>query len=86
MTGTRRYDDHEVLLGHMADVLGVDLEEEIQSGRLPPEEKEAAVYSCMSCEAPEDCRPWLESHRERGAEAPPPYCRNRDRLEALRRG
>lgn len=86
MSGYRRYDDHEELLGRMADRLGVDLEEEIQSGRLPPEMMEVTVYRCMSCEAPEECRLWLDSCSGEVAQAPPPYCRNRDRLGAMRGG
>jgi hypothetical protein len=86
MSGYCRYDDHEALLGRMAGTLGVDLEGESQSGRLTPAEIEAAVYRCMSCEEPEECRLWLEGHRGQGAEAPPPYCRNRVWLRARRRG
>lgn len=86
MSICRRYDDHEDLFGRMADTLGVDLDLEVQSGRLPPDEMTAAVYRCMSCEAPEACRLWLGGREGQGGEAPPPYCRNRGRLEATRGG
>ncbi|MGC9368753.1 MAG: DUF6455 family protein [Paracoccaceae bacterium] len=86
MSSCRRFDGHEDLLGRMADALGVDLDLEVQSGRLPPDEMEITVYRCVSCEEPGACRQWLAERDGQGAEAPPPYCRNRDRLEAMRRG
>jgi len=84
MSVCRRYDDHEDLFGRMADTLGVDLDLEVQAGRLPPVEMTAGIYRCMSCEEPEACRLWLRGHEGQGAEAPPSYCRNQDRLEAMR--
>lgn len=84
MTGFRKYDDHEQLVERMADKLGVDMDEELQSGRVSPDELEGVVHRCMSCEDPDNCKAWLDSRDGQGADAPPPYCRNADTLETLR--
>lgn len=84
MAGFRKYDEHAKLLERMADKLGVDMDEEMQSGRVTPDDVEDTVYRCMSCENPENCTAWLDSRDGVQVEEPPQYCRNRAKLGALR--
>ncbi|MGI3184398.1 DUF6455 family protein [Nioella aestuarii] len=82
MPGRKTIEDHEKLMGRMADRLGVDLDEAELRGDLPPEQRSDMVLSCTNCTSPEECGKWLESHDK--AEDAPTYCRNGELLKALR--
>ena len=66
---------HAMLMGRMADVLGVDLQEASMRGRFDETENVHAMNRCAGCEGGADCPRWLEAHRG-GASRAPAYCRN----------
>lgn len=82
MPGRKTIEEHELLMGQMADRLGVDLDEAELRGDLPPEQRSDMVLSCTNCTSPEDCSKWLASHDT--AEDAPAYCRNGALLKDLR--
>ncbi len=82
MPGKKTLQEHERLMGHMADRLGVDLDEAEMRGDLRRGDREAMVLSCTNCISPEECQAWLE-RRDR-ADASPDYCRNGEALAGLR--
>ncbi|ARE42186.1 hypothetical protein RGUI_4045 [Rhodovulum sp. P5] len=83
MSGKTKYDEHAALVEKMAEVLGVDLTEEMMAGRWTPEDMQATVSRCLGCTEPSHCQGWLKDNAE-GARETPGYCRNKDLLEALR--
>jgi len=74
---------HEHLLGRMADVLGLDLDLEVDLTRLSRARVERAVKKCMQCPDPSGCEIWLEEHGA-GADEAPALCMNKTLLEHLR--
>lgn len=76
-TAHRAYQDH--LLARMADVLGLDLELEVDLDRLSRAGLEQAITRCEDCPDKDGCTAWLARHRS-GAETAPGVCRNRDFL------
>lgn len=85
MFGFEKMDEHARLVRRMADTLGVDLAEEMQAGRLPPEDLRNSVLRCVGCLEAGACRQFLELNAEDGAEEAPGFCRNKALLEAMRR-
>jgi len=78
-----KIDRHAGLVNRMADALDVDFAEELQRGRLMPQELRSAVFRCTNCSNPDSCEAWLEAHAD-GADDTPEYCRNRNLMAALR--
>lgn len=76
---------HEYLLARMADILGLDLNLEVDLTRLSRAQYERAVRRCAECPDPAGCEFWLEEHSA-GAEEAPHLCRNKRLLEHLRDG
>jgi hypothetical protein len=76
---------HTALISHMADTLGLDLEEQTMTGHLDPEELADAVLRCTACAEPDTCEQWL-AVRQGTVDAPPGYCRNTQLFEDLRNG
>ncbi|MDF1802980.1 DUF6455 family protein [Thalassovita sp.] len=74
---------HARLVDHMADALGVDIEEKVMAGLLDPEEVADAVLRCTACTNPDDCEHWLET-QDRPVKETPDYCRNAELLRELR--
>jgi hypothetical protein len=74
---------HEYLLGRMADVLGLDLDLEIDLTRLSRAQLERAIGRCTHCPDPGGCELWLEEHAA-GSEEAPALCKNKALLEHLR--
>lgn len=74
---------HEYLLGRMADVLGLDLDLEVDLTRLSRAQYERAVARCQDCADPDGCELWLEEHAA-GSEEAPQLCMNKKLLEHLR--
>jgi len=74
---------HEHLLGRMADVLGLDLDLEVDLTRLSRAQFERAITRCTECPDPGGCELWLEEHSA-GAEEAPQLCMNKKLLEHLR--
>lgn len=83
MAGFRKYDDHEQLVGRMAGKVGVDMDEELQSGRVTPDDLTDIVHRCMSCEDPENCKAWLDSRDGMVVGETPPYCVNQGKLTSM---
>jgi len=75
-----RIDRHSELFQRMAEASGTDLADAVAFGRLNPNELSGAVWSCLACSKPDECREWLDTH-ETGS--PPSYCRNRNLLTRL---
>lgn len=82
MSWMSRLNRHSMLVGRMADTLGVDLAEEMLRGNISAETWRTAVLSCTGCNNPDGCAAWLDAHSE-GADETPAYCRNKAQLEAL---
>jgi Family of unknown function (DUF6455) len=74
---------HEHLLGRMADVLGLDLNLEVDLTRLSRTQLARAVTRCTECPDPDGCELWLEEHSA-GADEAPQLCMNKKLLEHLR--
>ncbi len=68
----------------VARVMGLNLSEQMQRGRLRPEEYEVMVVACRGCALVEQCEKWLATQRDL-AKAPPPGCRISGPLTRLRR-
>lgn len=75
---------HQHLLDRMADVLGLDLELEIDLTRITRAQYERAILRCAECPDPGGCELWLEEHAG-GTEEAPQLCRNKTLLEHLRK-
>ncbi len=76
---------HEYLLGRMADILGLNLEVEVDLTRLSRAQLEQAVTRCTQCPDPGGCEMWMDEHTA-GSEETPSICRNKKLLEHLRQG
>lgn len=76
---------HQHLLDRMADVLGLDLEFEVDLTRITRAQLERAITRCTDCPDPAGCELWLEEHAA-GSDEAPQLCRNKTMLEHLRRG
>ena len=76
---------HEYLLGRMADVLGLDLDTEVDLTRLSRGQLDRAVTRCSHCPDTGGCELWLEEHAG-GAEEAPQLCANKRLLEHLKKG
>ncbi len=76
---------HEHLLGRMADVLGVDLDVDLDLARISRADLMRAITRCSDCPDPSGCELWLDEHAA-GADEAPALCRNKKMLEHLRRG
>lgn len=66
----------------MARVLGVDLTAAVMDGWLTREELAQLVDRCQACDRSADCVGWLGQVSK--AASLPPYCANKQALEALR--
>ena len=75
---------HEHLLGRMADVLGLNLDLELDLARISRTEIERAITRCSQCPDPTGCEFWLEEHSA-GSSETPQLCRNKSLLEHLRK-
>lgn len=73
---------HAALLDDMATKTGLDLQEQVMSGRLSMDQLADAVLCCVDCACPSGCVDWLTS----GAATPPDFCRNRTTLLELADG
>ena len=85
MCNPARFDHHARLFARMADTLGVDVENEVQSGTLLPELFDSHVFECLGCTKPGECEQWIDA-QEGPARSAPDYCRNKHALEALAAG
>lgn len=77
------YTRHARLVDHMADRLGIDLDEQMMRGRLRASEIDDAVLSCTGCTQPGACDAWLAARTGTAPDAPA-YCRNVALFDALR--
>lgn len=79
-----RLKHHAALVDDMAEVQGLDLEEQMLRGALSFTDLEDAVLRCTGCAAPDRCAHWLAERKGTRAEAPD-YCRNHALFDDLRR-
>lgn len=79
----RTLDHHAELVARMAETLGVDLGQAILDRRIDGQGLRSAVVACCACEAADACPGWMDAQATPAPEAPD-YCRNRDRLAALK--
>ncbi len=85
---------HYWLALEMSQVVGLDLQSEMEAGRLPPEAWADAVSRCRGCSWSGECPAWMAAHRldptlrDERAEGPeaPSDCANADTFNALREG
>lgn len=84
MLGRSRLEHHAELMERMAETLGVDLTEELQTGRMTPDDVEETVLRCATCIEAGACQQFLELNHDQGTDEAPGYCRNKSLLEALR--
>ena len=75
MSRTRTMRQHTELVDRMARTLGLDLEEQVYSGKLDPETLCDTVLRCTGCSTPEGCEAWMAAQAAT-AEAAPAMCRN----------
>ncbi|WP_299926691.1 DUF6455 family protein [uncultured Pelagimonas sp.] len=76
---------HASLFDDMACAVGLDLEDEVLTGRLPIPDLDDAVLRCTGCKRPEACADWLKGDTAAAAETPPKYCRNASLFAKLKR-
>ncbi|MGR3377675.1 DUF6455 family protein [Salipiger abyssi] len=84
MPGRTDFKRHATLVDHMANTLGLDLEEQMLRGKLTFSQLDDAVLSCTGCTQPCACETWLAT-RAKTADAPPFYCRNTQLFDELRK-
>lgn len=77
-----RLDKHMDLMGGMADRLGVDLDQTLQSEAMVGSYR-SAVLRCASCKEAGACQQWQAAHAK--AHVTPSYCRNSQWFSALSR-
>lgn len=78
-----RLSRHAALVDHMADALGLDLDDKMMQGALTPEELSDAVLRCTLCSSPDQCETWVDSHARPQPDTPD-YCRNAQLFRDLR--
>ncbi len=76
---------HAYLLNRMADVLGVDIGQEVDLAHVSRHQVETAIKRCTECANSEGCKNWIDEHAA-GARNAPQTCRNKRLLEYLRGG
>ena len=77
-----KFTRHERLVGQMADVLGIDLEEKQMRAELAPEALDGAIHRCQGCDDPSGCQRWLDA-QVGVAEETPSYCRSEEFFKLL---
>lgn len=73
--------DHFWLTIGMSKAVGADLGDAMRDDRISHQTYAQIINRCRSCDDPEGCKLWLETHAK--AKAAPDYCRNRDVLADL---
>lgn len=76
---------HAALFDTMAQVHGLDLEEQMLRGKLTFNELDDAVMRCTACTGVESCAHWLATRQDVDVQAPH-YCRNAALFRDLDRG
>lgn len=72
---------HAALVDHMADHLGVDLEEQVLRGTVAPDLVPDLVLRCTNCTDPDACARLLAATET--LDQAPDYCVNRDTLASI---
>lgn len=72
---------HASLVDRMADRVGVDFEESVLRGDIPPDLIPDLVLRCTNCTNPESCKRLLAATST--LETAPSYCVNRETFEKL---
>jgi len=84
MSRNAKLDEHEELVRRMADMLGLDLETEMQAGRLTPEQFDDTVKHCVGCLEAGECQKLLNNSEQGDDAGAPDYCRNKSLFDAIR--
>ena len=85
MYGIEKIGERFDLMRRMADTLDVSVMGAVADGRLGAMDLRTAVLNCTACDHSGACESWLAAHRDSGADAPPPFCRNEDLMLELAR-
>lgn len=84
MFGFKKLEEHAELVTRMSEALGIDFAEEMQAGRMTPDELRTTVLRCVACAEAGECKHFLDAHPAGTAEHTPNFCRNKSVLEAMR--
>jgi hypothetical protein len=76
-----KIDRSALVMGRMADTLGVDFAEAVAHNPETVREYRQAVMRCAACTHENECTGWMDAHPK--ASQTPDYCRNKDLLERL---
>ncbi|MHC5653150.1 DUF6455 family protein [Stappia sp.] len=71
----KRLDERATLMGRMMRTVGAS--EGMPEHIALETSVRRAANRCMGCDRPDDCKGWLDAHKD-GAETAPDYCPNRD--------
>jgi hypothetical protein len=77
-----KFDEHNRLMGRMADRLGVDLGDALVDGRLGEPDLRRMMFSCLACREPGACRQFLDD-KEADTVVAPGFCNNREVMNRL---
>ncbi|SIS68348.1 DUF6455 family protein [Phaeovulum vinaykumarii] len=83
MQGPKTLNCHAALVNRMGRTLGIDMSDQIRSGRLTPDQWCGVVLRCTECSDPKDCASWLAQNEGQELAAPPEYCTNRNLMMRL---
>lgn len=81
--GDSTAEQHFWLTQGMARTVGVNITEEIATGRFRREDFAQMVVQCGACEFPERCVRWMAEGPHPG-EGPPSFCLNHETIETLK--
>ncbi len=80
MSVFKRIDRHAQLLHAMANTVGFDFDERIQTAKMTPDDMGQMFRRCLTCREGTACGHWLEANPN-GAETAPGFCKNADEFE-----
>lgn len=75
---------HADLMGEMTQKVGIEMGDELISGRLSATEIRDAVYACTHCKNVSDCKVFL-GDTNAVVEQAPEYCLNKQMISKLKR-
>lgn len=82
---SKKLDEHNDLMGKMADRAEVDLGEALIEGRLDASRYRGSVVRCSRCQSIDTCKALLEAEEGKPG-AVPDYCANKTLFEDIAKG